>query len=428
LAPKRQYDIVVVGAGLAGLAAVIGLRGAGLQVAVVDSVARIDGARMKWGHDLQPNGLAALDALGLLGEVKRLGAVHDAYRLERLGGGPLSHWDYALLDHRFRYAVCIRTHVLRELLRETARRLEFVDMRIPATFTALERTDRGHAVTIASGDGGTEDLHARLVVAADGPRSRVREAAGIRARFRRGRRHWLDVIMSNPDDRIRDGYVYLGRGEYLGLVPTRKGELVAFHLTSTPDLRAYKERIGSIERFRETYAAMAPVLEAPVRSVESWDQTSHTPGHSMRAERWVTDGLLLLGDSAVTVNPITSQGACLALEEGVVLAEVLRGCFRKGDLSAAALAPYESRCRTTAQEMQEMGDTCTFVFGTRLRFLNWLKLRMLARIDDDPQMKYRILAYFSGMEPARIGYRDGLAAAGLWPRWRRLPRPASTAK
>ena len=416
---EKHYDVVVIGAGLAGLAGVIALRGSGLSVAVVDAIAKIDGSRMNWGHDLQPNALKALDSLDLLEEVKRLGAYHDAYQLEKLGGGKLSHWDYSMLDHPYPYAVCIRTHVLRELLRDTTRGLDFVDLHIPARFTGLERTDGGHAVTIESEEHGVQRLHGRLLVAADGPRSRVREAAGIKARFKRGRRHWLDVIMDNPGDQVKDGYVYFGRGEYLGIVPTRPGELVAFHLTSTPNLDAYKEMIGGIEGFRRRYAEMAPVLEEPARSVESFGQTSHTLGHSMRAERWVTDGLLLLGDSGVTVNPITSSGAGLALEEGVAFGEVVSDCFARGDLSAAALAPYEQRCRPTAEQMQEMGDTCTFVFGTRLPVVNGLKLRMLRRIDRDPAMKHRILAYFSGMEPERIGYRDGLAAAGLWPRGRR---------
>jgi monooxygenase len=419
VAAERHYDIVVIGAGLAGLAGVIALRDAGLSVAVVDNIAKIDGSRMNWGHDLQPNALAALESLGLLDRVRELGAWHDAYQLEKLGGGPLSHWDYSMLDHRHPYAVCIRTHVLRELLREATRELDFVDLHIPATYTGLERTEGGHAVTIETGEGATERVHGRLVVAADGPRSRVREAAGIRARFKRGKRHWLDVIMDNPGDRIKDGYVYFGRGEYLGIVPTRPGELVAFHLTSTPNLDAYKQMIGGIDGFRARYAEMAPILAEPAQSVDSFDRTSHTLGHSMRAETWVDDGLLLLGDSGVTVNPITSSGAGLALEEGVAFGEVVSECFAKGDLSAAALAPYEERCRPRAEKMQDMGDTCTFVFGSRLPVVNGLKLRMLSRIDRDPAMKHRILAYFSGMEPDPIGYRDGLAAAGLWPRGRR---------
>jgi 6-methylpretetramide 4-monooxygenase len=411
----KRYDVVVVGAGLAGLAFVLALRDAGLSVAVVDNVARLDATRMNWGHDLQPNGLLALEELGLLAEVERAGSRHDRYLLERVGGGRLSEWDYRMLDHPLPYAVCIRTHVLRQLMRDRAAGLECADMLIPARFQGFRRNGREHQIELER-DGAPERVRARLLVGADGPRSAVRDAIGIGARFRRGQHHWLDAIMHNEGDRVGAGYVYFGRGQYLGVVPTGPEQLVAFHLTAAGSHEEYKAQFRDLDDMRLTYAEWAPVLGAPVESFEDWSQSSHTLGHSMRAHDWVTDGAVLLGDAAVTVNPITSQGACIALEEGTALARVVTQAFKSGDLSSEALRPYELACRRTAEQMQDMGDLCTRVFGSRNVVLSGLKQRMLKRVDRKPDMKLKILSYFSGMHDERIGWRDGLAAGGLWRR------------
>jgi len=49
----------------------------------------------------------------------------------------------------------------------------------------------------------------------------------------------------------------------------------------------------------------------------------------------------MVGDAALTVNPITSQGVSLALEDALTLAVVTRQTFRRNDLRAHALRPYE---------------------------------------------------------------------------------------
>ena len=424
----RRYDIAVVGAGLAGLAAVLRLRDAGLSVALIDNVAKLDGDRMNWGHDLQPGALLALESLGLLEDVERLGARHERYCLERLGGGRLSTWEYAMLDHPHPYAVCIRTHVLRQLLRERAAACDHVETYIPATFKGLERQGDGGLVVDVEREGTSDRIEARLVVGADGPRSVFRGAAGIGATFRRGKHHWLDVIMRDEHGDVPEGYVYFGRGDYVGIVPTRPGELVAFHLTPADSADAYRAQFGGVEQLRRAYAAKAPVLARPLETLEGWERTSFTPGHSMRAERWVDDGVALVGDSAVTVNPITSEGAALAIEGGIGFAEVAIDCFRRGDLSAAALGAYEQRHRRPAEQMQEMGDLFTRAFSSRNPVAWRLLQRVLTGIDRRPEMKHRVLAYFAGIHPERIGILDGLAGAGLWPSRRRrlaLSRPRS---
>ena len=427
---RKEYDIVIIGASLGGLAFAFALREAGLSICVVDTVAAYDENVLTWGHDLQPNALLALDRMGIVEEVKQAGAVHRYWYTDRVGGENLARWDYSMLDHSHPYAVCIRAHVIRTLLREKAVELDFLDIFIPAEFRGYRRNEGFQEVTIAI-DGEEHVVKTRLLVGADGPRSRVRNAAGIGVKVNRYSHGWIDLIMARSNTEVTEGHVVFGRGEYLGIVPTRSEELVAFHLTPAKSLAEYKALFGDdLGELRKQYARMAPILNNCIENVTSWNQMTWTPAIKGRADRWVADGVALVGDSVISVNPITSEGACLALEGGVRLASVVKRCFQRGDFSAQSLLPYEAWSRPEAEAIQEIGDVTAWAFTTRNPILNFLKERMLRKIDANEKMKLRVFASSCGlhwMSPAKLDWRDGLAAAGLWPqRGSSAPQPLSS--
>jgi 2-octaprenyl-6-methoxyphenol hydroxylase len=426
---KREYDIVVVGASLGGMALILALRDAGYSICVVDTQVNFDENVLTWGHDLQPNALLALEAMGVVEDIKRLGALHKHWYADRLGGGVLARWDYSTLDHSHPYSVCIRAHVIRNFLREQVAKLDFLDIFIPGEFRGYTREGDVNLVTIKT-ESGEQLVRTKLLVGADGPRSRVREAAGIRAEFSRYSHGWIDTIMSRGSDEVTEGHVVFGRGEYLGIVPTRDEELVTFHLTPAKSMAEYRSFYeDDIERYQRHHTKMAPMLGNCLKSVKSWAQMTWTPALKGRAERWVADGVALGGDAVVVVNPITSQGAGLALEGGVRLATIVKRCFDRGDFSAQALSPYESWSRPEAEAIQEIGDTTAWAFTTRNPLINLLNQRMLRKLETNPKMKLRILASSCGlhwMTEAGLTWRDGLAALGLWPQKRTIiSQPAS---
>ncbi|MCA9983197.1 MAG: hypothetical protein KDE59_02840, partial [Anaerolineales bacterium] len=69
--------------------------------------------------------------------------------------------------------------------------------------------------------------------------------------------------------------------------------------------------------------------------------------------------LLLVGEAAGLVNPVTGEGVDYALESGKLAAAQLSHCFTAGDFSATALAGYETALRERFQEL--------FVFSSRIR-------------------------------------------------------------
>jgi 6-methylpretetramide 4-monooxygenase len=409
-----SYDVLVVGAGLGGLAFTLAMENSGLRIAVVDRNPSPDGQALGWGNDLQPNGIAVLDSLGVLDEAKHEGAQHYQWFAERFGGALLSRWDYSMLDHSHPYAVCIRPHLLRRIMLTRVKSYasiicgEFVNCSATQGTQRVEVRERGE----------TRTYEAKLVVGADGPFSRVRQAAKLECTVTKYGLNWANTIIPKDEDDVPEGHVFFGRGVYLGVVPTRARELVTFHLTGRGSRDDYIREFGTIDKLRSYYVEIAPILGKCSENLQSWDQVACPPAVRIRARSWVTNGVALVGDAALNVNPVTSQGASLALESGVQLAAVAKQCFEHGDFSAGALAAYESACRPKAESIQSLGDKSLFFFSNRNRILNAMKERVLKRVESDLPMKRKLMGAFCGVTERaakKVDWRDALAAAGLWP-------------
>lgn len=410
-------DVLIVGAGVAGLSTALGLRDSGLNVVLVDKEISADGRILGWGNDIQPNGLQALDTLGVLDEVKRTGVLHYYWYAQRSGDGVMSQWDYAILGHPHSYAVCIRPHLLRRVLRS---KLEHSGMLMAGEFLGMRRHDEGYEVDFETVDG-LRPIRTRMLVGADGPYSQVRTAAGLPCNIRRYRTMWANTILRKDAGDIPEGHVFFGRNIYLGLVPTQSEELVMFHITRARTHDEYRAQFGSLAKLRQHYVEIAPLLECCIGNLRSWKQVSCPPSVRVRASRWVSDGLAVVGDAALNVNPVTSQGASLALESGLHLSAVLKECFAKGDRSARALLQYEAACRPAAELIQTLGDRSLLLFGNGNRILSALKMRILSRIESDSEMKLKFMGAFCGLNslvPDSVGLRDALIAGGFWPRSR----------
>jgi flavin-dependent dehydrogenase len=109
----------------------------------------------------------------------------------------------------------------------------------------------------------------------------------------------------------------------------------------------------------------------------------------------VDDGLLLVGDAASAINPMTGEGLAMALRGAELAAETITRALRAGNTGRGALAPYE-RARGAA-----FGDTWRVS-----RFLQWVVQRprvaapLFARLAGDHGLATHLLSVVSGLRPA----------------------------
>lgn len=329
-APGDRFDVAIAGAGFAGLALASLLGDAGLRVAVLER--RPELAPEGVGLVLQPNGLAALSQLGALPAILRIGQrVQEVEQCDETGR-VRARASYAELDHPHPYIVVVeRTGAIREL----ARRLpETAILRLGCRVTGLLlEGGRARGLRYVDAAGAPQVLAAGCVVGADGVNSAIRGAMGARLRWRTGPDRYLIGLAPSPPDGDAARLV-CGRGWCNGVLPF--GERTYFFDHISGESQEAVDR-GDFEAWRRAYTRRVPDGEGVVAGLGSFEDVGFLSGRTHRAVPRTQPGVALVGDAAAAVHPHNGQGANLALEDALALADAL---LREGPGTPVALARF----------------------------------------------------------------------------------------
>ncbi|MFJ8585403.1 FAD-dependent monooxygenase [Streptomyces sp. NPDC093595] len=326
---------VVVGAGIGGLAAAIGLRRIGWDVTVVERASLPEDAGA--GISLAANGLRALDELGVGAAVREASRGQYSGGTRTPGGGWLTRMDGAVLERAVGTPIMgIPRSVLHRLLRAS---LPAGALLIGSEAT-VEQTGPG-AVRV---DCGATVLDADLVVAADGIRSKAR---GLLFPAHPGPVHSgsavLRAITERPVDLETDFELTWGRGAEFGHIAFEDGRAEWHAVLGLPAGTRFADPLSELRRrFGGWHDPIPALLDAtrPAAVLHHDVGELRTPLPSFTAGR-----IALLGDAAHAMTPHLGQGACQALEDAVTLAAALAA----ESTVAAALARYDAERRPRSQ-------------------------------------------------------------------------------
>ena len=329
---RLDCDVLIVGGGLVGSALAVALAASGCRAVLVESrdPSRLEQPSFDARVTALANGsqriLAALGVWqGLVRDAEPIRTIHVSER-GRFGTVRIDARDegvaalgYTVENRRLGEALWSRLSAARDFV-----------LLGNASLSSFERNDEGVHATIEGAEGAI-DVHARLMVAADGARSRVREALGIGAREDRYAQQAL--IVNVTTDKPHDGVAYErfivggplamlplpgGRVGVIWTLPARKAE----HVAVLPE-GAFRDALQDAFGYR-----LGRFLKIGTRALH--------PLRRLRSDALGDGPVVLVGNAAVTLHPVAGQGFNLALRDVAALVDLIADARADADYARIA--------------------------------------------------------------------------------------------
>lgn len=344
----EALNIAICGGGVGGMAAAIALQTQGHSVTIFEQTRQF--GRVGADVNLTPNAVHALDRLGV-GEALRANAARPTHRISKT-------WDTAEETSRLpmssaaedRYGAPQLTIHRADLLAALEGRLATGTLRFGVKVVGVGPADQGAVIRFGDGTSATFDL----VIGADGIHSAVRQSLfGPDAPKFTGLVSWRAVFARDkaPDLPDLDAFT-----KWWG--PTSDRQIVTFPLTHGTEIFVFATNAqdgwteegwtlpGDIAELRAAYSDFHPDARALLEACETVTRSALHVREPM--ERWSVGHVTLLGDAAHPMVPFMAQGACMAIEDAVVLGRAVAGTSR-ADLPAALQAYDRTRLPRTAE-------------------------------------------------------------------------------
>jgi 2-polyprenyl-6-methoxyphenol hydroxylase-like FAD-dependent oxidoreductase len=365
-------DVVIVGAGIGGLALGSALASNGRKTCVLE--ARPQVTPSKRGLTLQPNGLEALQQLGLLDQAVKIGEKATRVTWHEIHGGHVATLDYSILDHPHNYLLTVVPSELELVLRDafSSRGGTIYDSTF---FRETLRTESGRVVN-ADKNGSPVEFSTKIIVGADGENSRVRQALQIPTRIKHYPDDFLFMLAGPVASLHQEAKQYVARGKMVGFFPTRSSTYIFYYI---PGRKFQQLRSQKIESFLNDLADIEPEVSDSLARLGSWEDIDHASARRVDVESWVADRAALLGDAVHALDPSWAQGANMALQDAVALSNTIERCFASDDFNAKKLKAYERTRRKQAEFVQRQAERTARLTATENSFYYWLGKRVLSR-------------------------------------------------
>jgi 2-polyprenyl-6-methoxyphenol hydroxylase-like FAD-dependent oxidoreductase len=346
----ESKKVLIIGGGFSGMAAAIELRKKGVDVDIVE----IDPGWRSYGAGISLGGatLRAFKQLGVLDEFLRLGNAADGVEILTADGTPVATLPTPrLAGPDVPGGGAIMRPVLAMILAQ-ATRASGAQVRLGCTFTSLEQDAEGVEVNFTDGQRRRYDL----VIGADGLYSKTREALFPQAPKPRysGQAVWRAVLPRPPE--VNTAKMWMGRVKP-GVNPVSKDEMYLFVTEHRPtndhvDPATFAPHLRSLLQ-----DFPAPLLQAIRDQITSESSIVYRPLEALLLPQpWHVGRVVLIGDTVHATTPHLASGACIGIEDALVLADEVG---RQPDISAAINAFEQrrwERCRMVVENSLRLGE------------------------------------------------------------------------
>src|SRR6266511_2054641 len=349
MAEKLQTRCVIAGGGPAGIMAGYLLARAGVPVIVLEKHA--DFFRDFRGDTIHPSTLELMYELGLLDEflkqplqeVRELRAVINSQTV------PIA--DFTKLPTRCKFIAFMPQWDFLNFLSSAAKKFPSFQLHMETeVFDLLIENERVIGVR-AKTPHGELDVHADLVVGADGRHSIVQARAGFK------RREFgvpIDVLwmrISKKQDDPEQSFGFFQHGKLLVLLAREDYWQCGFVI---PKGGFDEVKARGLAQFQKDIVSFAGFLRDRVTELDDWSKIKLLTVQINRLYDWCSDGLLCIGDSAHAMSPAGGVGINLAIQDAVATANLLAEQLRSRPVSMDDLRKVQARREWPTRLIQGM--------------------------------------------------------------------------
>lgn len=368
--PGFDYDLAIVGGGIIGLTLACGLKDSGLSVVLIEAKPYSVAAMKGQAYAVHMSSKRIFEGIGIWDRIFPQIATFRQVRLSDADHPGVVEFQPADLGTDVLGYVA-EHHALLTPLQEFLHNCPNVSYLCPAEVVQTEYQPDGVEVSLKI-DGEYRTIRTRLLVAADGARSRIRSWAGIKTR---GWQYWQSCIVAfvKPEKPHNDtAYERFWTSGPFAILPLPRNRCrivwTAPHeeakaLVALDDeqflaelSRRYGEQMGKLELEGDRFVF---------------------PVQLMQSDRYVLPRLALIGDAAHCCHPVGGQGLNMGVRDAAALAQVIQSAYNQGEDigNLAVLKRYERWRKQENLTILGFTDLLDRMFSN-----NWLPVVIIRRL------------------------------------------------
>jgi 2-polyprenyl-6-methoxyphenol hydroxylase-like FAD-dependent oxidoreductase len=339
-----ERPVIVVGSGIAGLTFAASLRRSGREGVVLERGK--DLPELGAGISLWPNALAALDTIDLGDQVRRAGGPVASGGIRRPDGSWIRRMDRTVVDGALgEPLVAVHRSDLLAILADAVGRS---DIRFGVAVRSFERIGGGVAVHLDDGS----RIEGCALVGADGVGSVVamQMHPGLTSTYS-GYTAWRGVAAIDVSG-LDPGETW-GTGHEFGFLPLGRDRAYWFATMNTPE--GGRAEQSEHHLLTETFGTWHEPIPALMEATDPGTILRHDIYDRTPLTEWADGRAVVIGDAAHPMRPHLGQGGCQAIEDGVLLGDVVRDQTDLESAFAGFSRSRQQRTRRIAHQSKLLG-------------------------------------------------------------------------
>ncbi len=391
----NTFDVLICGAGLVGTSLALALAPLPLRIAITDA------APLKTAVDLQADGrslalnyvsMKILEAIGVWPKLEKHATPIKTVQVSERGRFGKLRFN-AHDENVSALGYVIPAPILGIILNQTLLAQSSLTLFNPATVVALNKVSQGHEAILQTGEK-KQTITARLIIAADGAHSSLRELMGITTKIQDYGQSALATRIITELPLNNSAYERFIDEGALALLPLLDNK-AALIFTGANTFIEYLQTLDD-EAFLQKAQHYFGQRSGKFLQVEK----RHVyPLKSIYANEQVKEHFVLLGNAAHTLHPIAAQGFNLGLQDVALLAEMIaenRG-EQKDFSHLKNLQSYEQQRQAAQQRIMRFTDRLITIFSHDLLPFSLVRSAGLKFLDLIPAVKHRLAAQLMGV-------------------------------